>query len=105
MVVRLQELAEMEEVIAYLQDDTKADRRQMIRETWSKRIRGCQKTIEVWQRLLKIRSLVLSPDENIEGHVRFANICRKNERYRLGGTSAGPGAQCQCGKAPSGADR
>jgi FKBP12-rapamycin complex-associated protein len=39
--------------------------------------------VEVWQRILQVRTLVLSPEEDSAMWIKFANLCRKNERMAL----------------------
>ncbi|KAH0220419.1 TOR1 phosphatidylinositol 3-kinase, partial [Aureobasidium melanogenum] len=46
-------------------------------------LKGCQKNVEVWQRMLKVRALVISPPENAEMYIKFASICRKAQRNGL----------------------
>ena len=47
------------------------------------RLVGCQRNVEVWQRMLKVRALVISPKENMEMWIKFANLCRKSGRLGL----------------------
>ena len=47
------------------------------------RLKGCQRNVEVWQRILKVRSLVLNTVENMEMWIKFANLCRKSGRLGL----------------------
>ena len=54
-----------------------------MRQTWNKRLLGCQQNVEVWQRMLKVRALVTSPRENLEMWIKFANLCRKSNRMGL----------------------
>ena len=82
-VVRVQMLAELEEIIVYKKSDPNSEERRTMRETWTKRLRGCQPNIDVWQKMLKVRALVLSPRENIDMWIKFANLCRKNGRQGL----------------------
>lgn len=44
---------------------------------------GVQRNVDVWQRLLKLRALVTSPQENMEMWIKFANLCRKSNRMGL----------------------
>jgi hypothetical protein len=48
VVVKVQQLVEMEEVIEYKSTDVE-ERKSMIRNIWTKRLRGCQRNVEVWQ--------------------------------------------------------
>jgi FKBP12-rapamycin complex-associated protein len=49
VVVKVQQLSEMEEVINYKQSVDAEDRKAMIRTIWTKRLKGCQRNVEVWQ--------------------------------------------------------
>lgn len=82
-IVRVQMLAELEEIIQYKESGDNRDRRVVIQKTWMKRLRGCQRDVEVWQRILKVRALVVSPRENMEMWIKFANLCRKSGRLGL----------------------
>ncbi|KAK4703758.1 serine/threonine-protein kinase mTOR, partial [Phenoliferia sp. Uapishka_3] len=84
-VVRIQMLSELEEIISY-KEATMAgnvDRRTVIQKTWMKRLKGCKRDVDVWQRILKVRALVVTPRENTEMWVKFANLCRKSGRLGL----------------------
>ncbi|CAG8540856.1 14593_t:CDS:10, partial [Acaulospora colombiana] len=83
VVVRVQMLAELEEIITYKQFADQPDRQATIRKTWMKRLKGCQRSVEVWQQILKVRALVISPKENMEMWIKFANLCRKSDRLDL----------------------
>ena len=47
------------------------------------RLRGCQTDVEVWQRILQVRTLVLNPEDDPAMWIKFANLCRKNDRMAL----------------------
>lgn len=47
------------------------------------RLRGCQPDVEVWQRILQVRALVLSPIDDSVTWIKFANLCRKSDRMFL----------------------
>ncbi|EJD41220.1 atypical/PIKK/FRAP protein kinase [Auricularia subglabra TFB-10046 SS5] len=91
LVVRAQMLSELEEIIHFKQSAAHPERQSIIRHTWQKRqvlmhlnlILGCQPEVEVWQRVLQVRAIVLSPHEAVETWVKFANLCRKSERMFL----------------------
>jgi len=80
VVVRIQMLAELEEIITYKQHFDQPERQETIRKTWMKRLKGCQKNIDIWHRILRIQALVISPKENMEMWIKFANLCRKGGR-------------------------
>lgn len=46
-------------------------------------MKGCQRNVEVWQRILKVRALVITPKEDMEMWIKFANLCRKSGRLSL----------------------
>ncbi|EWC44191.1 phosphatidylinositol 3-kinase tor2 [Drechslerella stenobrocha 248] len=83
VIVRVQMLAELEEIIVYKQSHDHPERQDTMRRTWMKRLQGCQRNVEVWQKMLKVRALVISPKENMEMWIKFANLCRKSGRIGL----------------------
>ncbi|KAK4570311.1 phosphatidylinositol kinase- protein kinase tor1 [Recurvomyces mirabilis] len=83
VIVRVQMLAELEEIITYKQHSNDPDKQERMRETWTKRLKGCQRNVEVWQRMMKVRALVITPQENTEMYIKFASICRKAQRNGL----------------------
>ena len=83
VVVRVQMLAELEEIITYKQNIGDPEKQDAMRRTWNKRLLGCQQNVEVWQRMLKVRALVTSPRENLDMWIKFANLCRKSNRMGL----------------------
>lgn len=83
VVVRVQMLAELEEIILYKQLPPGSERRTHLRETWNKRLLGCQKNVDIWQRMLKVRALVVKPKQDMNIWIKFANLCRKSGRLGL----------------------
>ncbi|PNY25181.1 Phosphatidylinositol 3-kinase tor2 [Tolypocladium capitatum] len=81
VVVRVQMLAELEELIVYKQCDEK--KQATMRKTWETRLQGCQRNVDVWQRMLRLRALVISPAENMRMWIKFANLCRKSGHMGL----------------------
>lgn len=81
VVVRVQMLAELEELIVYKQCDEK--KQATMRKTWETRLQGCQRNVEVWHRMLRLRALVISPADNMRMWIKFANLCRKSGRMGL----------------------
>ncbi|KAH8093828.1 FAT-domain-containing protein [Cristinia sonorae] len=82
-MVRAQMLSELEEIIAYKQYADQPERQDTMRKTWMKRLQACQPDVEVWQRILQVRALVLSPDDDPVMWIKFANLCRKSDRMFL----------------------
>ena len=83
VVVRVQMLAELEEIITYKQSAIDPEKQDRMRNTWRKRLKGCQRNVEVWQRMLKVRALVIPPRDDEEMYIKFSSICRKNSRIGL----------------------
>ncbi|KAJ6555230.1 phosphatidylinositol 3-kinase [Mycena sp. CBHHK59/15] len=83
VMVRAQMLSELEEVVAYKQCADQPERQQMMRNTWMKRLQGCQPDVEVWQRILQVRTLVINPEDDPIAFIKFANLCRKSDRMAL----------------------
>ncbi|KAI5778883.1 armadillo-type protein [Geopyxis carbonaria] len=83
VIVRVQMLAELEEIITYKQCHDQPEKQEVMRRTWTKRLKGCQRNVEVWQRMLKVRALVISPTENMDMWIKFSNLCRKSGRIGL----------------------
>ncbi|TPX76526.1 hypothetical protein CcCBS67573_g02191 [Chytriomyces confervae] len=83
VVVRIQMLAELDEVIMYKNFEKFPELQAPIRRTWMTRLKGCQKSVDVWLRILRVRALVLSPEEDSEMLIKFANLCRKNGKLGL----------------------
>ncbi|KAF9162608.1 phosphatidylinositol kinase- protein kinase tor1 [Actinomortierella ambigua] len=82
-VVRVQMMAELEEIIAYKQFHDQPDRQATIRQTWMKRLKGCQRNVEVWQKVLNVHAIVISPAQDLEMRIKFMNLCRKSGRLKL----------------------
>ncbi|KAK3827302.1 MAG: armadillo-type protein [Linnemannia gamsii] len=82
-VVRVQMMAELEEVIAYKRYGDQPQRQSTIRKTWMKRLLGCERNIEIWQRVIKVHAMALTPAEDMVMRIKFTNLCRKSGRLRL----------------------
>lgn len=52
----------------------------VINECWNNRLGFAQHGVDVWQRILKVRSLLLSPKSDMENWIKFAHMCRHNDR-------------------------
>ena len=76
-------LAELEEIIVFKQNVGDPEKQQSMRETWNKRLLGCQQNAEVWQRMLRVRQLVIPPRENMDMLIKYANLCRKSNRMGI----------------------
>ncbi len=74
-IIEAQVLAELEEVITYKETASKRD---WLRETWWRRLQGCERSLEYWHRLLLVRSIVLPKKEDIKPWLKFSSLCQKN---------------------------
>lgn len=83
VVVRVQMLAELEEIIRYKCLPQGSEKRALMRRTWNNRLLGCQRNVDIWQRMLKVRALVIKPKQDMEMWIKFANLCRKSGRFNL----------------------
>ncbi|KAL6730005.1 hypothetical protein Aduo_001008 [Ancylostoma duodenale] len=77
-MVCVQQLAELEEAMEF---KLRPERQTRIALLWSRRLQGCRQNIEQWQRLLMIRSLVLTPQEMHPLRVKFSSLCRKQGKH------------------------
>ena len=50
---------------------------------WNKRLKGCNRDINVWERILSIRSLILKPNDDIDIYLEYTNIARQAGRNNL----------------------
>ena len=81
-MVRVQQLSELEEVMAYSASggDEAPAKQAQLRAVWRRRLAGTQRSADVWQALLSVRSLVLPPDgdgEDAPTWTAFAALQRK----------------------------
>ena len=79
-MVCVQMLAELEEVIQY---KLIPERRENIKQMWWKRLRGGQRLVEDWQRIIQVHSLVVSPQEDVHTWLKYASLCRKSRQLKL----------------------
>uniref|UniRef100_A0A915JVW2 non-specific serine/threonine protein kinase n=1 Tax=Romanomermis culicivorax TaxID=13658 RepID=A0A915JVW2_ROMCU len=79
-MVTVQLLSELEEAIQF---KIAPEKRRLISQTWAFRLKGCQNTVEDWHRILQVRSLVLNPWEMRKTWIKFASLCRKNNKPSL----------------------
>ncbi|XP_057312523.1 serine/threonine-protein kinase mTOR-like [Hydractinia symbiolongicarpus] len=79
-MVTVQMLSELEEVIEY---KLLPDRRESIKQSWWDRLQGCQPIVEDWQKIIKVHSLVLTPQEDMRTWLKYASLCRKSGQLAL----------------------
>uniref|UniRef100_F1KPT5 Serine/threonine-protein kinase TOR n=1 Tax=Ascaris suum TaxID=6253 RepID=F1KPT5_ASCSU len=76
----VQQLTELEEAIEY---KMWPERRARIGVVWSRRLQGCRQNVEQWQRLLLVRSLVLSMKEMRPLWIKFSSLCRRQGKLTM----------------------
>lgn len=76
-MVQVQMLSELEEVMQY---KLVSERRPVIRQMWWQRLSGCQRVVEDWQKIIQVRTLVVSPQEDVHTWLKYASLCRKSNR-------------------------
>ena len=79
VLVQVQQLTELEEVVDYKTTREK-ERREMIIGMWAKRLRGCQEDVDVWSSLLSVRSMVMTPQDDVNTSLHYSSLCRKSNR-------------------------
>ncbi|KAF2644919.1 ARM repeat-containing protein [Massarina eburnea CBS 473.64] len=82
-MIRVQMLAELEEIMTYKQKDGNLEKQASMRRTWMKRLKGLEPNPDVWQRMMKVRQLVITPQQSMDMWIKYTNLCRKNERHGL----------------------
>lgn len=94
-LIYLQNLTELEEIIEYTKlrmstlHKTKAsefkqdEHLNRLRKVWTKRMKGVEKSVNVWQHLLVIRSIVLDPRDDADVWLKYAHLCRKGDHMNL----------------------
>lgn len=80
-MVFVQNLSELEEVINVLEDVCPSKKEEVIK-TWWDRLQGCYYDVEDWQRILLVRSLIISPVDDAKSWIKYANLCRKSGRMK-----------------------
>ena len=82
-VVYCQMLSELDEIIAYMSMDDYPQKQDMIVKTWSARLNGVQKNIDVWKKLLRLRTMALSPTSDMNSWIQFINMCRHSNQLQV----------------------
>ena len=80
VVCKVQQLSELEEIIRCKKERNIDD---VVLLAWKRRLMGCKRNVEVWQKILSVRSLMLPPREDYRTWLKFASLCRKAGRLRL----------------------
>ncbi|KAJ2746135.1 phosphatidylinositol kinase- protein kinase tor1 [Coemansia sp. BCRC 34301] len=83
LVFNCQMLTELEEVIAYKTLPEDSERRPAIVSTWRQRLSGIQQDVGMWQKLLRLHSMVVRPILNLDTWIKYVNMCRKSEQMPI----------------------
>lgn len=83
VVIEAQQLCDLEEVIWFKSEEETSDRRSDLLELWNARLRGSQPSIDIWEKFLSFRPLLVCPEEDLETWTQFAELCMKNRQMRL----------------------
>jgi FKBP12-rapamycin complex-associated protein len=81
-IVRLQKIAELEEVIEYKTCE-REERRRAIVATWTARLLGMERSVGLWEGMLAVRGLVLSAHEDLDVQLKFVSLCQKTGRLNV----------------------
>ncbi|CAE7461324.1 tor [Symbiodinium sp. KB8] len=88
-IVTVQQLSEMEEVVTYMRlrahGSAEAAHSYIsnVRKMWDARLRGCQRSVSVWHRILSVRSLIVVASEDADSWIKFASLCRSTGRLNM----------------------
>ncbi|CAN0388419.1 unnamed protein product, partial [Discosporangium mesarthrocarpum] len=86
----VQQLVELEEIVEYkkwvltvalLHCSVPAWK--LLMEKWKQRLQGCAPSVSVWQNILAVRGLILTPEEDINSWLQFASLCRLSKNFEL----------------------
>eukprot|EP00457_Paulinella_chromatophora_P000061 gb/GEZN01000061.1/.p1 GENE.gb/GEZN01000061.1/~~gb/GEZN01000061.1/.p1 ORF type:complete len:2707 (+),score=463.21 gb/GEZN01000061.1/:107-8227(+) len=80
-MVKLQQLAELEEIIRYQMAEPQ--QRLQLRQMWKRRLQGVQRNVDVWQEVLALRSLVVKQHQDLSTWLEFSEICREEGRFGM----------------------
>ncbi|KAJ2885848.1 phosphatidylinositol kinase- protein kinase tor1 [Coemansia asiatica] len=82
-IFKCQLLTELEEVMSYKMALDDRERRLSITNTWRKRLDGIQQDVGMWQKLLRVRSMVLRPILDLDTWIKYVNMCRKSDSMKI----------------------
>jgi FKBP12-rapamycin complex-associated protein len=92
-MVAAQELSELEEIITYRQLEARLNKgkthpavtqaRQHLLNVWRRRLDGCRIDAEVHSSILGVRSLVLTPTDEVDAIIKLSALSRQAESYLL----------------------
>jgi FKBP12-rapamycin complex-associated protein len=80
LMVTVQKLTELEECIQY---KLMPEHHSTIAQMWRERLKGTRANVDDWQQILMVRSLVLSPKEMRTSWLKFAALCRNEDKLPM----------------------
>jgi serine/threonine-protein kinase mTOR len=83
VVIEAQQLCDLEEVIYFKSEEETPERREDLLQLWNSRLRGSQPSIDIWEKFLSFRPLLVSPEEDLDTWTQFAELCMKNGQIKL----------------------
>eukprot|EP01088_Endostelium_zonatum_P000895 TRINITY_DN1115_c0_g1_i1.p1 TRINITY_DN1115_c0_g1~~TRINITY_DN1115_c0_g1_i1.p1 ORF type:complete len:1488 (-),score=370.97 TRINITY_DN1115_c0_g1_i1:54-4517(-) len=60
-----------------------SERTSVILDSWKQRLKGSRHEVSVWQDLLALNSMVITPHEDLDQWLKFASLCRRGSRFKL----------------------
>ncbi|KAJ2341590.1 phosphatidylinositol kinase- protein kinase tor1, partial [Coemansia sp. RSA 2618] len=76
-------LTELEEIVAYKMAPDDHERQAAIVSAWRQRLGGIQEDVGMWQKLLRLRSMVLRPVLDLDTWIKYVNMSRKSGQMRI----------------------
>lgn len=58
-------------------------KKRKLKDIWEDRLIGCERNIDVWQKILSVRSLLLNKNENIDSWLKFVKLALKSNQTNL----------------------
>ncbi|KAL7715888.1 Serine/threonine-protein kinase TOR [Entamoeba marina] len=83
VIAKTQMLSELEEVISCKKGEYSQDAKSVLKSAWSQKLLNAKSDVSVWQKLLKIRSFVLTETENADSWIKFTGLCYKSGMPKL----------------------
>ena len=85
VVVEIQQLCDIEEVVKYKTKEETYESREELLSLWNARLKGCSPSIDIWEKFLSFRPLLVTPEEDLDTWIQFSELCMKNGQMRLAG--------------------
>ena len=58
-------------------------KKKKLKDIWEDRLNGCERNIDIWQKILSVRSLLLNKNENMDSWLKFAKLALKSNQTNL----------------------